>query len=140
MSEDEQSWSFYDTRSNLQRGRLLVAAMASIKPDKRWPMDNRAFACAVDKLAAKGNPIAASIHVYTNVAGRHCPDFNEMLSYALSSCLIEYLSPSYTEMVLNVGGRTLKYLLRDIREEELEAAKELAQAFWNEVYGDSNSV
>lgn len=135
MSESEQSWSFYDTRSNLQRGRLLVAAMAMVKPDKRWPMDNRDFAVTVDKLAAKGNPIAASIRVYTGSAGRHCPDFDEMLSFALSSCLIEYLSPSYTEMVLNIGPRTLAYLLKDVPEDELKAAKEIAQGFWETVYG-----
>jgi hypothetical protein len=138
MSESEQSWSFASERSNLQRGRLLVCAMAEVKPDKRWPMDNRAFALAVDKQTAKGNPIASSINVYTGVAGRHCPDFNEMLSYALSSCLIEYLSPSYTEMVLNIGRRSREYLREGVREDEMEAAKALVLEFWKEVYGDFN--
>jgi hypothetical protein len=109
--------------------------MAAIKPDARWPMDDRAFACAVERLAAKDNPFAAGIDVYDGAAGLHCPDFREMLSYALSACLIEYLSPSYTHMVLNVRGRTAEYLTRNVPENTMQAAKELAQEFWNEVHG-----
>lgn len=140
MSEDEQIWSFNDTRSNLQRGRLIVCAMAEVKPGERWPMDNHDFALAVDRQTAKGNVVAKGILVFTASTGRYCPDFNEMLSFALSRCLVEYLSPSYEEMVLNMGGRTLKYLLKNVQAEELEAAKALVQEFWNINRGNSVEV
>jgi len=139
MSEDEQSWSYNDSRDNLRRGRLLVCAMAALKPQERWPMDNRSFSQAVDKLAAEGNSIATNIHVYHGLSGRHCPDFKEMLSFARSSGLIDYLS-SYQQLVLNVGGRALREHLEDFDEKEVEAAKALAQGYWNEVYGEPRTA
>ena len=138
MSEDEQSWSFCDTRSNLKRGRLLICAMTHVRPgrDQRWPMDNRAFAKAVDWLTPQGNVIAKAIHTYPGVAGQHCPDFDEMLSFALSSLLIEYLSPQYREMIISVGPQMAKDIIRGFLPEELEAAKQLAQAFWDFACGE----
>ena len=140
MSEAEQSWSFYDTRSNLQRGRLIVCAMALLRPDEpRWPMDDHAFARAVDSQTVKGNPIAQAIYRYDGPAGRSCHDFREMLSFALSSCLVDYLSPEYTHMLINVGGRTCRQLLRGVPEEQIEQAKALAQEFWEQVHGRPES-
>ncbi len=135
MSESEQSWSYGGESSKLKLGYLLVGAMAMIKPKERWPMDNRSFALAVDKEKERGSTLAGRIPVYNGVAGRHCPDFDGALSYALHACLIEYLSPSYTQMVLNAGPRTVRQLLRDVLEEEINEAKALVQAFWDIAHG-----
>jgi hypothetical protein len=136
MSETEQSWSFSKAKSNMQRGRVLVCAMALHKPRKHWPMDNRAFTLAVRRLTEKGNPVAKSIRVFDGRAGWCCPDFDEMLSHALSSCLIEYLAPDFKFMVLGVGPNAIPYLTRDVSKEEMTAAVELVAEFWKEVMGE----
>jgi hypothetical protein len=135
VSESEQSWSYGAVHGNMERGRLLVCAMAMLKPDARWPMDNRAFAAAVDRQTEKGNPVAAAIHIFPGVAGRHCPDFKEMLSLARSSGFIAYLAPGYTQMLLHVSSRMVHDLQRGIPERDVEAAKALVQEFWEEVHG-----
>ena len=94
-------------------------------------MDDRDFSKAVDRLTEKGNPIAQSIRVYPGIAGRHCPDFREMLSYALSSFLIEYLAPAFEYMLLNISPSAAKRLSKDVSEDEMAAARELVQEFWN---------
>lgn len=136
MSETEQSWSFSKAKSNMQRGRVIVCAMAMHKPRERWPMDDRAFALVVNRLAEKGNPVAKSIRVYDGVAGWRCSDFDEMLSHALSACLIEYLAPDFKFMVLNVGPNSVEHLTRDVSKEEMTAAVELVAEFWKEVMGE----
>jgi hypothetical protein len=132
MSEDEQSWSYSELHRAHKLGTLLVCAMAEVRPDARWPMDSRDFAQAVDTMAAKGNRVAKGIHVFDGPAGRSCHDFNQALSSALSATFIEYLSPSYTEMLLNVSPRTIGHFLRRhvISEETLEEAKALVREFW----------
>lgn len=130
MSEDEQSWTYGGEHKKLALGRLLVSAMVLTRPNERWPMGTRDFALAVNACAAKGNIVAKRIPVYNGVVGFHCPDFDGALSMALHACLIEYLSPSYTEMILNAGPRTVRQLLRDETEAEIEAAKELVTEFW----------
>lgn len=135
MSEDEQSWSYGAVSRNLDQGRLLVCAMVLVKPSEHWPMDDHAFARAVDAAKAKGNALADRIPVYNGVMGRHCPDFDEMLHLALHACLVEYLAPSFTRMHLCAGPRTVKHLMRDVSEKDIEDAKALVQEFWDEVHG-----
>lgn len=134
MSENEQSWSYSDAHRNLHCGRLLVCAMVATRPTAQWPMDSYAFARAVDVLTGEGNIVAKRIRTYSGSAGRQCHDFNEMLSWALHACLIEYLAPSFTRMVLALSPRDLSSLAKDYSAEEMKAARALAHEYWMQVH------
>lgn len=100
-------------------------------------MDQRAFALAVDRQVEAGNPIAKSIRVHDGPAGRSCHEFDDMLSGALSSCLISYVSPAFTTLRLSVSNRMLikEAFLNGVPDDQIDQAKALVQAFWEEVYG-----
>lgn len=132
MSEDEQSGSNYDTRGNLRRLRVLLCAMVALKPQERWPTDNRDFAVAVDCMIAKDNPFAKELQVLTNVAGRHCPDFAEMLAFGRTAGLIVR---RFDWMCVNSSMRMLHEMAQEFSEEELEHAGALALEFWNVSHG-----
>jgi len=133
MSESEQSWSYGN--KHIRGGRLLVCAMIATRPYAHWPMDNRAFARAVDRLTPEGNIVATRIRTYPGIAGQHCPDFRDMLSHAMSSCLVQYLAPDFTHMVLSLSPRGLSTLAKDFTPDEMRAARALVHEFWFEAHG-----
>jgi|SRR5580692_6960589 hypothetical protein len=135
MSEDEQSGSNFDTRNNIRRMKLLLLAMATLQPGERWSTDNRDFAVAVDHMAAKGNPFAKEFHVLTNVAGRHSPDFGEILSHARSWGAITRRTHSYEWMDINLSPNRLQEMAQEFTNEELGFAAALVVEFWNISHG-----
>jgi len=139
MSEDEQSGSNYDFRGNFRRMRLLLWALAALKPQERWSTSNRAFAVAVDRAAAKGNRFAKEFHVLTNVAGRHCPDFAEILGYARTCGMIVRSSGSYDWMDINASER-LHETADGFTDEERGFASGLALEFWNQSCGVADAA
>ncbi len=136
MSEDEQSYSNYDTRGNHRRGHLLLCAMAALKPGERWSTDTRDFATTVDRMATRGNPIAKELLVLTGMAGRHCPDFVEMLAMARTAGLItKCYGPLYGWMDITASPRMLADMTIEFANEELGFAAALAAKFWDVTHG-----
>jgi hypothetical protein len=110
---------------------FATVSLGSSARTGRWPMNQRAFALAIDSLKPKGNSLARDVPVYNSVAGRACHVFNEMLSTAMSAGFICYLSPEYSHFVSNLSVRGAERILKraDVSEVERREAMDLVEAY-----------
>ena len=131
-------YTFMDV--DYQRVRWFMAGAILLHGKERWPMDrdaNRAFALVVDKLTEKGNAFAKRFATFPGIMGKHCPDFDEMLSYALSGSLVCYLSPEYRQFLLNLSAnpRNIEHLFEGATDKDRAEVAEVVEAFWNRANG-----
>lgn len=127
-----------DDSDRLRAGDIFLSAMWFLKPQERWPVDDRMFAKVVDKLATKGNSFATKFMVLTRVNGRYCPDSREMMALAKSAGLYSSLTPVYTHILISVAGRHAHQVLEAAAHAEASYAKDViafAQEYWNLAHG-----
>jgi|SRR6185369_9354564 len=116
-----------DDSERLNSLRLFIGALTRVLgSQKEVPFDPVSFAKVVADAQGEGNEFARRFAVYTTIAGKLCPDFQEGLTLAQSAGLISRQNPSYTQFSLRMPLRQVRRLEED---GIFEAAEQLAERY-----------
>lgn len=110
--------------------RLIVTTAVLIDKQRRWPVDSRGFARAVDKLRAT-NAFAQQFQTFDGPVGRTCLDYDEVLRWAYLVGFTEY-TETYNEWVPDVSERFSNGVLGKTPETLRDEVREVLEAFWEE--------
>lgn len=116
-----------------QAAQEFVAAAAELHRERPWSMNDHIFSTVVDKLTKNGNTFASQFQIFDGIAGRTCHEFKDMMSLALSACLVSYYSPQYTHFVINITPRLMNRIIQS--SENFDDVYEFVVEFWESTNG-----
>lgn len=116
-----------DDSERLNSLQLFIGALTSVLGERQEvPFDPASFAVVVADAQEHGNEFARRFAVYTTIAGKRCPDFQEGLTLAQTAGLISRQNPAYTWFSLRMPMRHVRRLQED---DQFQAARQLARGY-----------